>query len=131
MGLDQLLELLSAVSYKLLPILGVVVLIFLIGLLRNLYKLAKESIATIKAMKEATEVTTKQLTLLEKPLGTLNSLSDTVDHVHEASKHAARSLFVALIENFSVMKDWAFSMKNKEEQEVVNTNRSDDDESKE
>ncbi len=130
MGLDQLLELTSAVSYKVLPILGVIALIFLIIFLRNLCKFMQESMGTVKSLKQTMDITNQHLNLLEKPLNTLNALSDTVDNVHEVSKHAFRSAFVALIENFSVVKDWFFTMKSKEDGEIVNVNRSDDDGSK-
>lgn len=127
MGLDQLLDLTSAVSYKVLPILGVVSLIFLIIFLRHLCKLMKESMETVKSMKHTIDLTSQQLDLLGKPLNTLNALSETVDNVHEASKHAVRSAFVAIMDNFSVIKDWAFKTKSKEDSDIVNTNRSDDD----
>ena len=49
---------------------------------------------------------------LEKPLQTVNELSETVDLVHEASRNAVRSALVTIIENASSIKDWIFAKKN-------------------
>ena len=46
-------------------------------------------------MSKTLETTNRQLETLDKPLNTLNELSETVDCVHEASKHAVRSTLVA------------------------------------
>ena len=97
MGLDQLLELTSNVAAKALPIVGVIVLIFLVIFVRHLIVLLKSANEAVISMK---------LETLEKPLQTLNELSETVDSVHEASKHAVRSTMVMVIENFSLIKDW-------------------------
>ena len=53
---------------------------------------------------------------LEKPLQTVNELSETVDLVHEASRNAVRSALVTIIENASSIKDWIFSKKKEESQ---------------
>ena len=98
MGLDQLLELTSSVAGKALPICGVVVLIFLAIFVKHL----------IVLLKNANDAVVKLL-------NTLNELSETVDCVHEASKHAVRSTLVAVIENFSSIKDWIFASMKKED----------------
>ena len=43
----------------------------------------------------------------------LKNANDAV--VHEASKHAVRSTLVAVIENFSSIKDWVFAGMKKED----------------
>ena len=101
MGLDQLLELTSSVASKALPICGVVVLIFLAVFVKHL----------IVLLKNANDAVVK----MSKTLETLNELSETVDCVHEASKHAVRSTLVAVIENFSSIKDWVFAGMKKED----------------
>ena len=112
MGLDQLLELTSSVASKALPICGVVVLIFLAVFVKHLIVLLKNANDAVVKMSKTLETTNRQL---EKPLNTLNELSETVDCVHEASKHAVRSTLVAVIENFSSIKDWVFAGMKKED----------------
>ena len=106
MGLDQLLELTSNVAVKALPICGVVVLIFLAVFLGHLIKVLKNANEAVSKISKTLETANRQLETLDKPLNTLNELSETV---HEASKHAVRSTLVAIIENFSTIKDWIFS----------------------
>ncbi|MEF9919789.1 MAG: histidine kinase [Erysipelotrichaceae bacterium] len=106
MGLDQLLELTSSVSMKLLPILGAIILVFLIVFVHHLIKVLTQTNTTLVAMSKTIEITNNELKQLEKPLATLNELSETVDCVHEASKNAVRSAFITIIENFSSIKEW-------------------------
>ena len=86
MELDQLLNLTSTVSGKLLPILGATVLVFLIVFVRRTLDSAG-----------------KQLDALDKPMQTLNEISETVDNVHEASKSVIRSLLSSVIDNVGVL----------------------------
>ena len=115
MGLDQLLELTSSVASKALPICGVVVLIFLAVFVKHVIVLLKNANDAVVKMSKTLETTNRQLEILDKPLNTLNELSETVDCVHEASKHAVRSTLVAVIENFSSIKDWVFAGMKKED----------------
>ena len=115
MGLDQLLELTSSVASKALPICGVVVLIFLAVLVKHLIVLLTNATDAVVTMALTLGTTNRQLETLDKPLNTLNELSETVDCVHEASKHAVRSTLVAVIENFSSIKDWVFAGMKKED----------------
>lgn len=115
MGLDQLLELTSSVASKALPICGVVVLIFLAVFVKHLIVLLKNANDAVVKMSKTLETTNRQLETLDKQLNTLNELSETVDCVHEASKHAVRSTLVAVIENFSSIKDWVFAGMKKED----------------
>lgn len=117
MGLDQLLELTSNVAGKALPIVGVIVLIFLAVFVKHLIVLLKSANEAVISMKKTLDTTNKELETLEKPLQTLNELSDTVDTVHEASKHAIRSSMVMVIENFSLIKDWILAHMGKDSSE--------------
>lgn len=114
MGLDQLLELTSSVSMKLLPILGVIAFIFLIIFLRRLITIMTNANEAVDSMKDTISMTNHHLESLDKPLQTLNDLSETVDSVHEASKNAVKSALVAIVENFSTIKEWAFAKTQKE-----------------
>ena len=122
MGLNELLELTSAVAVKILPILGVIALIFLIIFLKRLAAVVVNADTVVSAMKETLDTTNRQLETLDKPLNTLNEPSDTVDAVHEASKTAVKSAVVAIIENFSTIKDWALT----KTQKHVNEDRSEE-----
>ena len=53
---------------------------------------------------------------LDKPLQTVNELSETIDLVHEASRNAVRSVLVTIIENASSIKDWILSKKRTDEE---------------
>lgn len=114
MGLDQLLELTSNVAIKVLPIAGVVVLIYLAIFVKHLVVLLKSANETVNTMSQTLDTANRQLETLDKPLNTLSELSDTVDSVHEASKHAVRSTLVTVIENFSSIKEWVLSSIKKE-----------------
>ncbi|MFR6360614.1 histidine kinase [Amedibacterium intestinale] len=116
MGLDQLLELTSNVAVKALPIAGVVVLIFLAIFLKRLVSLLNTTQDCVQSIKKTVETANKELETLEKPLQTLNELSDTVDCVHEASKHAVRSSIAIFLENLTYIKDWIFKKMGNEEE---------------
>ncbi|WP_416326522.1 histidine kinase [[Eubacterium] hominis] len=118
MELDQLLDLLSVVAQKSLPILGFIVLVFLILFVKHLIVLLKSANEAIISMKTTLDTANKELETLEKPLNTLNELSDTIDTVHEASKTAVRSALVAVIENLGAIKDWALQKSKKGETTV-------------
>ena len=98
MTLDSFLILLSDTAWKLVPVVLVVLLIYVIILLRHAIELAKQ---------------TKKL---DKPLQTVNELSETIDLVHEASRNAVRSVLVTIIENASSIKDWILSKKRTDEE---------------
>lgn len=115
MELDQLLNLLSVVAGKCLPILGFIVLVFLIMFVKHLIILLKSANEAVISMTKTLDTANKELETLEKPLNTLNELSDTIDTVHEASKTAVRSALVAIIENLGSIKEWALHKGKKEE----------------
>ncbi len=101
MELDQLLNLTSVVAGKALPILGAVAIVFLIIFLRKLIRLMITTNDTISSLKITLDSASKQIDALDKPLQTLNDLSETVDHVHDASKSIMKSVLSALVENVS------------------------------
>ena len=116
MELDQLLNLTSTVAGKLLPILGAVVLFFLIQFFRRLVTRMVSGNEAVKSLQGTLDSANKQLDLLEKPMQTLNEISETVDNVHEASKSAVRSVIAALVDQmgsllkmFNTKKDEAQS----------------------
>lgn len=117
MGLDQLLELTSSVAAKALPIAGLVLLIFLAIFVKHLIVLLKSANDAVINMAKTMDTANRQLETLDKPLNTLNELSDTVDCVHEAGKHAVRSTLVTIIENFSSIKDWILASMKKDSSE--------------
>lgn len=113
MELDQLLNLTSVVAGKVLPIVGVVALVFLIIFLRKLIVVMISANDSLTAMKTTLDTANRQLESLDKPLATINEISDTIDNVHEASRSAVKSLCVAIVENFGSIKDSIFSGKGK------------------
>lgn len=109
MELDQLLTLLSVVCSKVLPIVGVVVLVLVAIFVRHLIIVMKSTNEAVIILTKTMNTANQELASLEKPLQTLQDLSETVDTVHEASKHAVRSALVTIIQNFSSIKEWAFA----------------------
>ena len=103
MELDQLLNLTSTVSGKLLPILGATVLVFLIVFVRRLILVLTSTNEAIHSLKKTLDSAGKQLDALDKPMQTLNEISETVDNVHEASKSVIRSLLSSVIDNVGVL----------------------------
>lgn len=120
MELDQLLNLTSVVAGKLLPILGAAALVFLVIFLRRLIAVMVSADDAVKTMKTTLDIANRQLEALDKPMHTLNELSETVDNVHEASKNVLRSVLVALIDNVgSVISAFTGGSDKSEEDEVV------------
>lgn len=91
MGTDQLIELLSKVSYKLLPIAGLILLIFAIILIYNLNALSKE-------LKEQTKK-------LDKPLNAVGALSETVEEINGAANKAVKSSLTVVNTKLDDMKE--------------------------
>ena len=109
MTLDSFLILLSDTAWKLVPVVLVVLLISVIILLRHAIELAKQTKQTMHTVQD-------DLKKLDKPLQTVNELSETIDLVHEASRNAVRSVLVTIIENASSIKDWILSKKRTDEE---------------
>lgn len=115
MGLDQLLELLSNVSMKALPIVGFIALVFLILFFKHLIEVMKSLNVAVKKLENTLDTANKDLVSLEKPLQTLSDLSETVDYAHEASKQAVKSSVALVISNLSSIKDWCMQQIHKED----------------
>ena len=109
MTLDSFLILLSDTAWKLVPVVLVVLLIYVIILLRHAIELAKQTKQTMHTVQD-------DLKKLDKPLQTVNELSETIDLVHEASRNAVRSVLVTIIENASSIKEWILSKKRTDEE---------------
>ena len=109
MTLDSFLILLIDTAWKLVPVVLVVLLIYVIILLRHAIELAKQTKQTMHTVQD-------DLKKLDKPLQTVNELSETIDLVHEASRNAVRSVLVTIIENASSIKDWILSKKRTDEE---------------
>ena len=109
MTLDSFLIFLSDTAWKLVPVVLVVLLIYVIILLRHAIELAKQTKQTMHTVQD-------DLKKLDKPLQTVNELSETIDLVHEASRNAVRSVLVTIIENASSIKDWILSKKRTDEE---------------
>lgn len=109
MTLDSFLILLSDTAWKLVPVVLVVLLIYVIILLRHAIELSKQTKQTMHTVQD-------DLKKLDKPLQTVNELSETIDLVHEASRNAVRSVLVTIIENASSIKDWILSKKRTDEE---------------
>lgn len=116
MELDQLLDLLSKVSIKLLPVLGALLLFYLIVLIKRVIETMKKVDKSMESLQDTIEITNRQLNALDAPLNTINNLSETIDNVHETTKHYARSAMVAVIDNFGNIKDWALNKVNEEKE---------------
>lgn len=121
MELDQLLNLTSTVSGKLLPILGATVLVFLIVFVRRLILVLTSTNEAIHSLKKTLDSAGKQLDALDKPMQTLNEISETVDNVHEASKSVIRSLLSSVIDNVgTLVKKSSKKTNNYREQDMEN-----------
>ena len=111
MTLDDFLVLLSDTAWKLVPVVIVVLLIYGILLVRQAIDLTKQTKKTLETIDDV-------LKKLDKPLHTINELSETVDLVHEASRNAVRSALVTIIENASNIKEWILSKRKSEDSKI-------------
>ena len=114
MTLDDFLVLLSDTAWKLVPVVIVVLLIYGILLVRQAIDLTKQTKKTLETIDD-------DLKKLDKPLHTINELSETVDLVHEASRNAVRSALVTIIENASNIKEWILSKRKSEDSKIYDT----------
>lgn len=99
MGTDQFIELLSDVCLALLPVAGFVLLVYLIILVKNIIK-------TLKQVNVIIDDCDKQVRKLDKPLDTINHVSETVDNIHDATKSAVSSAAAMIISNSNKIVDW-------------------------
>ncbi len=122
METQDFIELLRNVASDVLPILGVIVLIYVVLFFKKLIQTLKNVDATLQETTKLVEGVQAQVKKLDAPLETVNELSTTVDHIHEASKNAVQSTIAIVLNNLSGIKDSLFKSKNKEsddESEVV------------
>ncbi len=118
MELDQLLDLCSVVCNKALPIVLFILLIFLIIACKQLIEVLKATKTSLSKVDDVLDIANKELLSLEKPLNTINELSDTVDQVHEVSKNALRSSLVLVIENLGKIKEVINSILHKKDLDI-------------
>ena len=119
MGLDELLIVTSDVASKALPIAGLVVLVLLAVFVKRLLDVLKNANDAILSVKKTVDTANTELETLKKPLHTISEISETVDSVHEASKHAIRSSMVVLVDNFSLIKDWILNYLGKGKEDLT------------
>lgn len=115
MGTDQLIELLSEVCAKLLPVAGLILLIFLILFIKNLIVALKSLIITLSTTNKMIEDCNIQVNKLDKPLATMNELSESVDQVHTMTKNALTSTIAIILNNLENIRDWIMSRKDKDD----------------
>lgn len=111
MGSDQLIELLSRVSYYLLPVAGLVLLVYLIIFFKNL-------IETLKTVNQTLKTTEEQIRKLDKPLDTVQDLSETVDKIHDASKGMIGKSIHIMKDGLDTMKE-KFQKNKAEDEEII------------
>lgn len=90
--MDQLIELLSEVSSKLMPILGLVCLILLAMVLYRVYLLVKRLPDTLNGVDKTVTSVNDKIDKLEQPLDTLRNVSKTVDAVNNSAVGAATQI---------------------------------------
>lgn len=122
MNTDQLIEVISNLCLKLLPVLGVVLLIYLVILVVNANKTMKSLDVTLSKTNDLVDECKGQIRKLDKPLNTIGDLSETVDDVHASAKNAVNSAINTIATNMEHVKEWISNLKNKPvvKQTVVN-----------
>ncbi len=109
------IDLLSAFSKQLLPIIGVVALIILCMALWELVKFIKGLDTTVSKVNTTIDSVDKSIDKLQVPLNTLEDISYSVDSVHEFTKNTIVKSVDMITENFAVVKDWASSLFKKDD----------------
>lgn len=125
MGTDQLIELLSNVCDKLIPVAGLILLIFLIVFIKHLITALKSLNTTLITTNKMVEDCNIQVKKLDKPLATINELSDTVDNVHNVTKNAVTSTIAIILNNLEGIRDWIMNRKGDEGFETRESEASD------
>lgn len=97
--MDALLESLSSVSLKLLPVLGVAIFVMLIILLKRSLELLKKVDKTL----DQVEQTMKKI---DGPINTVVAVSKTIDMVNSAAENAVKTLAVSAVKNYGVISEW-------------------------
>lgn len=120
MGTDQLIEIVSNVCLKLLPVVGLILLIFIIVFIKHLIDVMKSVNVTLSKTNDLVDECKGQMRKLDKPLSTINDLSETVDNVHESAKSAVNTTINAIVTNLENVKQWINTRKGKTEETTVN-----------
>ena len=115
MGADQLIEVVSEVCYKLLPVVGFIVLIFVVMFMKHLIDVLKSVNVTLSKTNELVDECKGQMRKLDKPLATVNDLSESIDNVHESTKNAVNSAINVIVANLENVREWLASRKEKKE----------------
>jgi len=97
--MDALLESLSSVSLKLLPILGVAIFVLLIIILKRSFELLKKVDKTL----DQVEQTMKKI---DGPINTVVAVSKTIDMVNSAAENAVKTIAVSAVKNYEVVSEW-------------------------
>jgi hypothetical protein len=97
--MDALLESLSSVSLKLLPILGVAIFVFLIIFLKKSFELLRKLDKTL----DQVEQTMKKI---DGPINTVVAVSKTIDMVNSAAENAIKTIAVSAVKNYGVVSEW-------------------------
>lgn len=97
--MDALLDTLSSVSLKLLPVLGVAIFVLLIIILRRSFDLMKKVEKTL----DQVDATMKKI---DGPLNTVVNVSRTIDSINSAAENAVRTLAVSAVKNYEIVLDW-------------------------
>ncbi|KAF0226340.1 MAG: hypothetical protein FD133_1584 [Erysipelotrichaceae bacterium] len=97
--MDALLDTLSSVSLKLLPVLGVAIFVLLIIILRRSFDLMKKVEKTL----DQVDATMKKI---DGPLNTVVNVSRTIDSINSAAENAVKTLAVSAVKNYEIVLDW-------------------------
>lgn len=104
-SLDDLLNSASFVSARLIPILLVVLLIVAILFVRKMQATLVKVDSLVDEGEKTMEAAKRQIDALDAPLKTIESVSETVDLVHDASKNAIRSTVGIISDNIGGIID--------------------------
>lgn len=102
-------ELISEFFGKVLPIVGVILLIALIFLVWEIIKFIKGLDVTVNKVNDTITSVNNSVDKLQAPLNTVESLSYTLDSVHNVSKRAVNKSISSITDNYAVVKDWVGS----------------------
>ena len=121
MGTDQLINIVSNLCLKLLPVVGLILLICLIVFIVNMNKTLKSLDVTLLKTNDLVDECKGQVRKLDKPLNTIGDLSDTVDDVHASARNAVQTAVHTIATNMENVKEWISKHKLKTESKTVIT----------
>ena len=97
--MENFIETLNWLSTKLLPFFGAIAMVLAIILIHHL----------IKCVQNATKMLDEayiQLRKLDKPLGTAESICQSIDYMHDLSKESVKGIVEFLFKNGTKIKQW-------------------------